>query len=278
MHQPLISCLTVTTDRIRLLRQAVGCYLAQTWSARELVIVAGGSVRYQDAVSHYCAQLGRDDIRVIRALPGQPLGAMRNLSLDNARGAFVCQWDDDDLYHPERLRLQYESLAAAGADACFLTETLQFFDDARELYWLDWAFFDRPGADGVRMVPGSMLVRRDARLRYPDTERGEDNAIRDLVFRTMKPVGLDGHGFLYVYRFLGRNVWPRRHHHGLSETAIEPAVLAARAHTLRRALAAYPLPLPYAVKARHGQTVFLYDGPRPGDETAVVAAQERPAW
>jgi glycosyltransferase involved in cell wall biosynthesis len=276
-ERPLISCVTITSDRVRLLKQAIACYLAQTWEPRELVVVAGGSPRYQDAIARHLAHLGRADVRLVRADAGLTLGEMRNLSLDAARGELVCQWDDDDLYHPERIRLQHQALGR-DADACFLTDTLQFFDDARELYWLDWSRFAVGGPE-VTMLPGSMLVRRDPRLRYPATDRGEDNDVRRQVFQLMRPVGLDGHGFLYVYRFHGRNLWPRGHHSSLGSVALEAAALGPRAPTLRRALAAFPLPRPFAVVGREGQTVFTYDGPRRDDAAAAVTpALERPEW
>ena len=277
-QQPLISCLTVSTGRLRLLKQAIDCYLSQTWSRRELLIVVGGSERYQAAVADHLALLEHDEIRLVRAEPGLVLGQMRNQSLEEARGEFVCQWDDDDLYHPERLRLQYEALARAGADACYLTELLQFFADERALYWLDWSRFSLFGP-AAQMLPGSLLARHDGRLRYGEADRGEDITARDNVFQRMKPTGLGGHGFLYVYRYHGANVWPRRHHESFRSTALEAPAIRARAHLLRRALAAFRLPRPFEVRARDGRPVFLYDGPRSGDRVSAAAPHlERPAW
>lgn len=257
---PLISCLTVTTERLRLLKEAIACYAAQTWPSRELVIVAAGSERFRSAVARYLDQLGRDDVRMVAADASQSLGALRNASLAEARGEWICQWDDDDLYHPERLRLQYEAAAAAGTDACFLTDLLQYFADERSLYWLDWSVYAPLGCDKT-MLPGSMLVRRDARLRYPDMTRGEDNAARDLVFRHLRATGLSGRGYLYVYRYHGRNAYARAHHEALSTAALPAAVVHGRAELLRTALAGLPLPMPYTVRGHGGHPVFAYAGP-----------------
>jgi glycosyltransferase involved in cell wall biosynthesis len=257
---PLVSCLTVTTERLRLLKDAIGCYLAQTWPRRELVVVAAGSGRFQRAVAAHLDRLGRDDIRLVPADAGLPLGALRNASLDHARGEWLCQWDDDDLYHPERVRLQYEAARAADADACFLTDLLQYFGDERSLYWLDWSVYAPLGADKA-MLPGSMLVRRDERLRYPEMARGEDNAFRDLVFRHLRVTGLSGRGYLYVYRYHGRNAYARAHHEALSSTALDPSVVRSRAEVLRPALAALPLALPYTVRGRGGEPALAYNGP-----------------
>lgn len=277
-QQPLISCLTVSTGRLRLLKQAIDCYTAQTWSRRELVIVLGGSPRYQAAVADHISRLGNEQIRLVPAGPGLRLGEMRNLSLESARGDFVCQWDDDDLYHPERLSLQYAALARDGADACYLTDLLQFFTDDRALYWLDWSRFAPLGA-AAQMLPGSLLARNDGRLRYGEADRGEDVTARDTVFERMKPMGLAGHGFLYVYRYHGANVWPRRHHEAFRSTALDAPALRGRASLLRRALAAFRLPQPFEVRARDGQPALVYDGPRPSHRIAAAGARlERPAW
>ncbi len=264
---PLISCLTVTTNRLTLLKEAIACFVVQTYPARELIIVAEGGRRYQDAIDDYLSLLGRDDIRLVRAdSPGLTLGAKRNLSIDHASGEFLCQWDDDDLSHPERLRLQYEALRDAGAAACFLTDLLQFFADDRALFWLDWATI---GSVEESMFPASMLVRRDERLRYPESggwsALGEDNAYRAQVFRMLEPIGLGGRGYLYIYRYHGRNIWPKRHHQCFTATALGVDSLLMRSAELRRALAAFPLPRPYSVIGQGGLPVFLYDGPRAGD-------------
>jgi hypothetical protein len=119
------------------------------------------------------------------------------------------------------------------------------------------------------MLPGSMLVRRDPRLRYPesgtDARWGEDNAFRSQVFEHLRPVSLSGRGYLYVYRYHGRNVYGREHHQILTRLAMEPDFIRSRMHELRRALAALPLPMPYTVRGRNGELVFLYNGPVPAD-------------
>ncbi len=275
---PLISCLTVSTGRITLLKQAVACYIAQTYPNRELVIVTGTDPRYSRAVRIYLDSMARDDIRLIPCeLPGARLGFLRNISMDEARGALICQWDDDDLYHPDRLRLQYEAMREAGADACFLTDFLQFFADTREMYWLDWSFFRPMGRDRP-MLPGSMLTTRDARLRYPGGAKvGEDTVVRGQVFELFEPTGLSGHGYLYVYRFHGRNVWPRHHHRSLTRSAVDGGFIQSRMGELRHALAALPLPLPYRVVDRDGHAVFIYNGPTPRDRSVPYGlGQHRP--
>ncbi|HEX6390539.1 MAG TPA: glycosyltransferase, partial [Solirubrobacteraceae bacterium] len=100
---PLISCLMVTRDRLRLAKAAIASFALQTHPNRELVIVTDGSERYRGALARYVDAIGIDGVRFV--VPDEqdlPLGALRNLAVAAARGEIVCQWDDDDYSHPER--------------------------------------------------------------------------------------------------------------------------------------------------------------------------------
>jgi glycosyltransferase involved in cell wall biosynthesis len=264
MSTPLVSCLTVTSDRLLLLKEAIACYCAQTWERRELVVVAAGTRRYRAAVADYARALARDDIRVIPVDEPASLGRLRNLSLDHARGELVCQWDDDDLYHPDRVRVQVDALLRADARGCFLTEHLQLFTEERALYWIDWKCNPRLPLD-QQLVPGTLVARRHPSLRYPESGRdagsGEDNVVRTAVVAGGAVAPTAGHGPMYIYRFHGRNVTPREHHeHITGWGALDAAALVPARATLDRALAGYRLPLPCVVKARGGQPLFTYNG------------------
>jgi glycosyltransferase involved in cell wall biosynthesis len=268
MHDPLISCLTVSSNRLSLLKEAIACFRAQTYSNREMVIAVTGSQRYYNAIEDHLDYLGSSDVRLVRADPSICLGAARNLTIDAARGEYLCQWDDDDLYHPERLRIQYEALHRADADASFLTDLLQFYADESAMYWLDWTLYAPRGEDKT-MLPGSMLVRRDPRLRYPESGEhaawGEDNDYRTQVFKHLRPVGVSGRGYLYLYRYHGRNIYGREHHRILTGLAMDADFVRSRMRELRRALAGLPLPMPYTIRGRNDDPVFLYNGPVAAD-------------
>lgn len=259
---PLISCLTVSTNRITLLKRAIDCYLAQTYPNKELVIVTSGEPRYDAAVQRYLKKIARDDIRLCpAALNEWKLSDLRNLTLSQARGEMICQWDDDDLYHPERLRVQFDAMNNAGADACFLTDFLHFNTRSRRMYWVDWSPFKSLGKE-KSMLPGSMLALRDESIRYPDgIGHGEDNQVREHIAARHTVCALAAHGYLYVYVFHGRNVYPENHHHALSSMGFDSDYIISRAAKLSAALAAYPLPMPYAIVDATGSTVFEYFGP-----------------
>ena len=59
-----------------------------------------------------------DDARIrpleVPASERLTLGALRNLSLSNARGKYVAQWDDDDWSAPTRLAEQTAAICRSG--------------------------------------------------------------------------------------------------------------------------------------------------------------------
>ena len=261
---PRISCLQLTRDRLVFAKQAIACYLRQTYPERELVVVASGSRRTRAALARHVAALGRADIRVVEAGGDLCLGALRNISLDAARGDLFCQWDDDDLHHPERLRLQYEALAEAGAQASYLSDVLQLFTHERRLHWLDWTRLRGVRRD-EHWIPGTVLARREDRFRYPESGEGsqvaEDNALRRILAREAEVAVPAGSGWAYVYRYHGGNTFDRRHHDLVTSWGLTTADwVRERLGDLRSALGAYPLPLPITVAARDVAQVLVYGG------------------
>jgi glycosyltransferase involved in cell wall biosynthesis len=148
------------------------------------------------------------------------LGALRNVSIEAARGDVICLWDDDDLHHPKRMEQQVTALVGAAAGALFLADCLHLFMDDGLCYWVNW------GKTRLRGLPGTLVARRDRELRYPEegrrAEAGEDTDLLERLVRTVPTVFLPGPPFLYVYRFHGTNTWARDHHLTLARQYCEP--------------------------------------------------------
>lgn len=202
--KPLVSCLMVTRGRLFPGRFAVDSFRAQTWAERELVLVCDAP---GTAIEAYCRTLDDARIRIVtpadaetatNTAPGS-LGELRNLSLRAARGAWICQWDDDDLYHPQRLEIGMLMLLSSRADALFLSR------------WLLWApHARRVGVSGAREWEGSMLARRDAVPPYPALGRGEDTAVMHAMLGRGRVLLLDA-PWLYTYVQTGANTWTAQH-------------------------------------------------------------------
>ena len=84
--------------------------LAQTWTAREIVIVDDGST---DRSATLLEELERthDEIRLIRHGSNRGVAEARNTLLAHASGTFIAFFDDDDESVPDRLEQQYRRIS-----------------------------------------------------------------------------------------------------------------------------------------------------------------------
>lgn len=199
MHdEPLVSCLCVTRHRVPLLRRAVACFQAQTYARRELVLLYESD---DAATRDFAACLHDPAVRAVEvpAVPKQPLGTLRNLALDAARGECIAQWDDDDWHSPARLQAQVQALLAHRRPGCVLYRWLLYDAVGRRAY-----------VSGQRPWEGSLLARRDEVPRYPALKRLEDTPVVESMFMQNMLVCLD-QPELYVYTFHGANTWDEAH-------------------------------------------------------------------
>ena len=107
MRTPEISVILPTWNRLPLLRRAIDSVLTQTFDDFELVVVDDGST---DGTRDYLEAI--DDPRVHPVwLEHHGLTSARSAGLRHAQGEWVAFLDSDDLWLPEKLALQLNSLA-----------------------------------------------------------------------------------------------------------------------------------------------------------------------
>jgi glycosyltransferase involved in cell wall biosynthesis len=208
---PLVSALMVTRGRPRLAETAIACFRAQTWPRRELVIIDSG--RTDDlALARYIEHLEDPMIRHLRIGRSRlSLGALRNRSLAEARGEWICQWDDDDLSHPSRIAAQFAAARALRVDACLLL---------RETVW--WPHEGRVAWSGPHLWEHSLLAKRACVHAYPPLRRGEDTPVVEALVRD-RPVALLDEPRLYVYVGHHDNTYGDDHFAALWATATRRA-------------------------------------------------------
>jgi glycosyltransferase involved in cell wall biosynthesis len=90
---PVVSCILATGNRPEFTRQAIRCFLRQTFDRSELIVVDDGA----EPVADLCSGLFR--VRYIRLQQPTPLGTKLNLGIEQARGSIIQKLDDDDFYH-----------------------------------------------------------------------------------------------------------------------------------------------------------------------------------
>jgi hypothetical protein len=250
----------LSSDRTQAVRSAVAAFQAQTHQSRELVVVidpsahAAGRAELETVIR----ASGPAPIRVVEMPGTPPLGALRNRAIAEAHGDFVCQWDDDDIYHPERLSAQLAALREGGHEALLLQDVLQFFPGRRMLYWTNW----RATAAGGH--PGALFMHSGVPVRYPETgpeaRLGEDTALAVQLRGRARLGALAGQPHLFAYVSHGANSWDDGHHRMLAETlAISKGLLVRKEAELRAGIAALDL-------GRGGISVCGSNGPAFGIE------------
>ena len=225
---PLISCLLVTAGgRWDFFVQSYRCYLDQTYSNRELVIVNEGPTTYQDRIASHVA--GRPDVKLVFLDGKYTLGGLRNISIALSNGDIFVQWDDDDFNTPERLAVQFSHLDRhPEAAACYLSDQLHYYFPTKELYWENWSVYHSGGHQKYSLIPGTLMARKDGFVaRYPSggqwAKAGEDSILAGWLCREEKSVLLlSGKGHMQMYTYHGGNVWDIEHHAKISKERAMP--------------------------------------------------------
>jgi glycosyltransferase involved in cell wall biosynthesis len=216
---PLVSCLMVTLagrQRLKLLKQSIASYLAQTYENRELVIIVDNrTAEDRGQLLSYLSSLGRPDIRCYLPDCKLSLGALRNLSVERAKGDILCLWDDDDLSHPERLKSQLRFLIENRLDAVLLTDYLHIFPHQSLCYWEHW--HDKR----IGGLHATLMMVNGHRVRYaesgPYSQQGEDTNLIARLKGSFKLGLFEAPAFYYLYFFHGHNTWGLAHHRSLAK-------------------------------------------------------------
>jgi hypothetical protein len=194
---PRVSCLMVTRDRPAQARMAVECFIAQRYSNKELLIV---SEHFDPAFTDWIAGLRPLDIRVLTLeRPMASLGEIRNYAVQQASGELVCQWDDDDLFDPDRLSVQVSLLMRSGAHACVMQ---------RWMIW--WPHEQRLAISTRRHWEGSLIALKSIMPSYAPAAIGEDTPVIDHLLKHRRIVTFDL-PWLYIYVAHGGNTFAAAH-------------------------------------------------------------------
>lgn len=205
VHGPLVSCLMVSRGDRPAVAQAIDCYRRQSYANRELVILCD---RPDNLVAPIVAGLDDPTIRYHLVEPAV-LGTLRNQSVALARGELLCQWDDDDLFHPDRLDLQVAALADGHAVASFLLRWTIWWPGRRRLAFSSQRFWE-----------GSLLVRRGAIRPYPPLSIGEDYHMVQGLLATTAALAIDAPATI-CYIVHGGNTCRKAHFERLFANATE---------------------------------------------------------
>ena len=145
--------------------------------------------------------LMRDEsITVVRGKEGDRLGDLRNLGIQEAKGEFVFQWDDDDWHHEKAMSYQLEQMLEHGWQACCLKNQIRYS------FSNNCAFICTCSVGHA----GTIMHRTDTAIRYPSTPKSEDAEFWK-GFWKQKHGRLHNDPCLYIRFHHSANTWDMKH-------------------------------------------------------------------
>lgn len=109
MNEPLVSVVMPTYNHAQFIKEAIDSVLNQTYNNLELIIIDNFS---EDATREIIEGYGDDRIRYAQFRNNGIIAASRNRGIEQARGQYVAFIDSDDVWLPEKVRLQVEAMQA----------------------------------------------------------------------------------------------------------------------------------------------------------------------
>jgi glycosyltransferase involved in cell wall biosynthesis len=201
-HPPLtglVSCVIPVYNGERFVAEAIESIVAQDYPSTEIIVTDDGST---DDTATVLERFG-ERIRVIRQ-ENQGPSVARNRGMEESRGEFIAFLDADDLWIPEKTRLQVEAFRARPELDLCSGEMRSFW--IPELRHEEEAFADHPyHGQRSQLSPCTILARRTLFERVgpfdPELRNGEDT---DWFIRMVKAGA--------VYEALPQLILHRRQH------------------------------------------------------------------
>jgi glycosyltransferase involved in cell wall biosynthesis len=153
-QQPLVSVIIPVYNGARFLRAALESVFAQTYRPIEVIVVDDGSTDDGGGIAQ-----SFPDVRYMRQ-ENQGVAAARNNGIEAARGEFFAFLDHDDLWTPEKVRVQIEHLLNHPEVGYTLSQQQFFLEPGTTLP----AWFRKELLTSVHTgwVLGTLVVRRTA--------------------------------------------------------------------------------------------------------------------
>jgi glycosyltransferase involved in cell wall biosynthesis len=159
----VISAVIPVHDRFEYLNEAIASVFAQTRVPDEVLIVDDGST--VPVESHFAQYPPPGPVRIVRIERSRNCGGARNCGWRLAQGDLIAFNDSDDLWEPDKIRLQAGYLEShLDVDGVY-GPMVAFFPDGREQPWAH----DRPPVVDIpsalldaNMTTQTLMIRRQA--------------------------------------------------------------------------------------------------------------------
>ncbi|WP_316747193.1 glycosyltransferase family 2 protein [Pedobacter gandavensis] len=198
-NYPLISCICISQNRPQQLLKAIVNFEQQSYPNKELVVSYPRNDLPTKKLLDRILKISHLKIIILSRESNGSLGKKRNQAVAAAHGSYICTWDDDDWYHPERLKQQMSQLqdSITKHQACVLKEII-LYNRLNESAYLSAAY----------NWSGTLLCKKDLVIQFPyqDTNRLEDGPLIEHLESNKLLLPIKGSFYLYVYIYHGTNV------------------------------------------------------------------------
>jgi glycosyltransferase involved in cell wall biosynthesis len=126
---PSVSVILTSFNRKLFLENAVKSVLAQSFKNYELIILDNSST---DGTAEYLASLNDKRVKVHIHEPID-ISVQRNLGLSMAKSEFIAFLDDDDVWHRQKIEMQYHEMLA-NTDVALVYSGYRFYSDDNNVW------------------------------------------------------------------------------------------------------------------------------------------------
>lgn len=204
--EPLVSCMCVSKpDRWGLLQRAILNFHEQTYTNKELVIIANDASYVDGIRSWMYMQLPHDvKIRVYkRTVRVGCEGVVHAMAM--AYGEYLAIWDDDNQNHEDRLTAQMRRQLTVPEAMTMLEDSLYYFHDSNEVFFVN---YQNPTAKpDERGAISTLMGRRELwpEVTYSNREQPLVDMVRKLGESRVRLATVPGLPFHHIVGVRGDN-------------------------------------------------------------------------
>lgn len=125
MEQPLVSVITITRNRGKLIGRCIQSVLNQTYKNIEHIIVDGAS---DDETDEVVASFKDERLKYIKLDSNWSIAKTINYGIENSIGEFITFLDSDDEYHPTKVEKQLNKILTLPKDYGMVYCWMTYFD------------------------------------------------------------------------------------------------------------------------------------------------------
>lgn len=212
-----ISCIMLThPPKWKYALRAIEMFHKQTLEGCELIIVHRNDKDFDDQLNG----LSAGNMKVVRCNPRATLGEMRTVGCGCSTNDLIATWDDDDLHHPDRLKMQYEAITKTS-----VSQGVSFVSDYVHGNWdTSWHIlrkWDMPRR-GLRgsIVENSMVYDKTIwGSKWPYLNAGEDTEFISSICAKMGAMSIVYDApWLFGYQVTDIGVCSQAHHRAIQNS------------------------------------------------------------